>query len=335
MGIKTLSALILMALLFTPLSSWAEPDELVVYSARKEHLIKPLFERFTKKTKVDVKYITGKAGALLQRLKSEGNRTPADVLLTVDAGNLWHAARENLLSPIDSAILEANVPSQYQDPENRWFGLSLRARTIVYHTGRVSPDELQTYESLGDPNWENRLLLRTSKKVYNQSLVASMIAAYGQDKTEGIVSSWVDNLAVSPLSSDTKVLKGILAGVGDLGVVNTYYFGRLQKKNPDIPLALFWPNQDSNGVHVNISGGGVVAGSDNREKAIELLEWLSSSEAQSMFAGLNLEYPANPEVPAVDQVRAWGEFKANPMDVSLYGKYQAEAIRLMDRTGYR
>ncbi|MCF8106687.1 MAG: extracellular solute-binding protein [Desulfohalobiaceae bacterium] len=326
---------ILTALFFTAVSSWAKTDELVVYSARKEHLIKPLFDRYTEKTQVPVRYVTGKAGVLLQRLKSEGERTPADVLITVDAGNLWHAAKEGILDPVDSPVLENNIPNQYQDPDDRWFGLSLRARTIVYHTRRVSPDELKTYRSLGDPRWEDRLLLRTSKKVYNQSLVASMIAAYGQEETEAIVRSWVDNLAVAPLSSDTKVLKGILAGLGDVGIVNTYYFGRLQKENPDVPLAVFWPNQDSNGVHVNISGGGVVAGSDNRERAVQLLEWLSSKQAQSMFAGLNMEYPANPDVPPVEQVRDWGSFKANPMDVSLYGKYQAKAVRLMDRAGYK
>jgi len=334
---RFLTVLILFSLV-VPLASSAmaaETDSIVVYSARKEHLIKPLFKRYTQQTGTEIRYVTGKAGALLQRIKNEGPQTQADLLLTVDAGNLWHAANEGILAPIDSPALESNVPDRYQDPDNRWFGLSVRARTIVYSTERVDPDNLSTYAGLAQGRWQDRLLLRTSKKVYNQSLVASLIEAHGAEKTKKIVAGWVDNLAVAPLSSDTKVLKSILAGVGDVGIVNTYYFGRLQKENPDLPLALFWPNQDNGGVHTNISGGGMVAHADNAEGAQDLLEWLSSAEAQGLFAGLNMEYPVHPDVPAVEQVQNWGEFQASPLNVATYGARQAEAVRLMDQVDYK
>lgn len=310
-------------------------SEVVVYSARKEHLIKPLFEAYTAETGVKVKYITGKAGALLERIKSEGKRTPADLFITVDAGNLWHAANEGVLQSIESKTLTDNIPAHLRDPQNRWVGLSVRARTIVYNTHRVDPTKLSTYEALGEAQWKDRLLLRTSKKVYNQSLVASMIAEKGEAETEAIVKSWVGNMPVPPFSSDTKTLEAVIAGVGDVAVVNTYYFGRLLKKNPDLPLAIFWPNQKTSGVHVNVSGAGVTTHAKNKAEAIKLLEWLSSAKAQDKFASLNMEYPANESVQDDPIVAAWGEFKENPMNVAKYGEYQAQAIKLMDRAGYK
>ena len=313
----------------------AYADELVVYSARKEHLIKPLFDMYTTKTGVQVKYVTGKAGALLERLKAEGSNTPADLFITVDAGNLWKAAKEVVLQPVESEVLKKNVPSHLRDPQNRWFGLSVRARTIVYNKDRVSPSDLDSYSSLGEPRWKGRLLLRTSKKVYNQSLVASLIAEKGETASEKVVSSWVANLPVAPFSSDTKALEAVMAGVGDVTVVNTYYLGRLLKKNSDIPLAIFWPNQNGTGVHMNVSGAGVTKHAKHRDQAVKLLEWLSSDEAQGTFASLNLEYAVNSSVKPDPLVAAWGEFKGNPINVAKYGEYQAQAIKLMDRVGYK
>ena len=221
--------LTLLALMLT-ISPAPAADELVVYSARKEHLIKPLFDAYTQKTGVEITYITDKAGPLLARLKAEGGNTPADILMTVDAGNLWHAASEGTLVALDSPLLEQQVPANLRDPDKRWFGLSMRARTIVYSTERVKPEELTTYEALADPRWKGRLCLRTSKKVYNQSLVAMMIARHGEEKTEKIVRGWVDNLATQPFSNDTRTMQAIEAGQCDVAIVNTYYFGRLQKK---------------------------------------------------------------------------------------------------------
>jgi len=319
--------------LATPVAHAA--DEVVVYSARKEHLIKPLFDAYTERTGVQIRYVTDNAGALLARLKAEGDNTPADMLMTVDAGNLWQAANEGVLASVDSQVLESNIPDHLQDPQNRWFGLSVRARTIVYSTERVKPGELSTYEDLADPKWKGRLCLRTSKKVYNQSLVAMMIARLGEQRTEEIVRGWVANLATPPFSNDTKVMEAIAAGQCDVGIVNTYYFGRLQKKQPDIELALFWPNQAESGVHVNVSGAGVTAHAKHRDAAVKLLEWLSTPEAQEMFAGLNMEYPANPAVKPDAVVAAWGEFKGDTINVSKAGQLQADAVMLMDRAGYR
>ncbi len=309
--------------------------ELVVYSARKEHLIKPLFDAYNKKTGTKITYVTDKAGPLLQRLKAEGKNTRADLLLTVDAGNLWHAANEGVLQAIDSKVLADNVPANLRDPDNQWFGLSLRARTIVYSTERVKPSDLNSYEALGEPNWKDRLILRTSKKVYNQSLVAMLIAEHGEAKTEQIVSSWVSNLAAPPFSNDTKLMEAILAGQGDVGIVNTYYFGRLLKKNPELKLALYWPNQNSTGVHVNVSGAGVTKHSKNRQAAIKFLEWLSSEQAQNLFADANMEYPVNPKVEAHNYVKNWGNFKASEQSLARAGELQGTAIKLMDRAGYR
>jgi iron(III) transport system substrate-binding protein len=310
-------------------------EEIVVYSARKEHLIKPLFDEYTRETGVQITFVTDKAGPLMQRLKSEGKNTRADILITVDAGNLWHAAEEGLLQRVESTALTKNVPAHLRDPDNRWFGLSVRARTLVYSTERVDPSELATYEALGEPQWQRRLCLRTSKKVYNQSLVAMLIAEHGEASVEKIVSSWVANLAAPPFSNDTKVMEAIVAEQCDVGIVNTYYFGRLQKKDPRLKLALFWPNQEGSGVHVNVSGAGITRHAKHREAAVKLLEWLSSAAAQNLFADVNMEYPVNPSIRPHPTVAAWGDFKGNAINVSKAGELQVSAIRLMDRANYR
>jgi iron(III) transport system substrate-binding protein len=328
---KLLPALLMLAIA-TPVYA---TDTLTVYSARKEHLIKPLFDAYTENTGVKIRYITDKAGPLLARIKAEGKNTPADLFMTVDAGNLWQAADEGILAAIDSKILSDNVPAHLRDPENRWFGLSVRARTIVYSTERVQDGELSTYEGLADPKWKGRLCLRTSKKVYNQSLVAMLISRHGEQKTEEIVRGWVANLATSPFSNDTKTMEAVAAGQCDVAIVNTYYYGRLMKKKPDTKLGIFWPNQDSTGVHVNVSGAGVTTHANNADAAQQLLEWLSSAEAQGKFAALNMEYPVNPAVAADKVVRSWGEYKGDDHNVSQAGAMQAQAIKLMDRAGYR
>ena len=322
------------------LSSWllaypAKAAEVVVYSARIEQLIKPMFDAFTKETGIKVKYTTDNEGALLARLQAEGKNTPADMLITADAGNLWAAAQEKLLKPVHSQVLESNIPAHLRDPHNEWFGLSIRARTLVYNTQKVKPSELSTYEDLADPKWNKRLCLRSSKKVYNQSLVAMMIADHGEAEAERIVKGWVANLATDPLSDDTRALEFVASGKCDVTLVNTYYYGRLMKKDPNLPLAVFWPNQESGGVHVNISGAGITRYSRNEQAAIQLLEFLSSDKAQNLFADVNMEYPANPKIAADPFVAAWGSFKQNPMNLVKAGELQTTAVKLMDRAGYR
>ena len=313
----------------------AAAEEVVVYSARKAHLIQPLFDRYTQQTGVKISLLTDKAGPLVQRLLAEGKRTPADLLLTVDAGNLWQAAEKGILAAVDSELLNRQVPMPLRDPDGHWYGLSKRARTIIYNTERGNPSEISTYADLAQPKWRGRRCLRTSKKVYNQSLVAMMIARLGEIQTEQIVRGWVANLAAAPFSNDTKTIQAVAAGQCDVAIVNTYYFGRLQRKQSDLPVALAWPTTESGGVHVNVSGGGVTRYAKHPEAALRLLEWLASEEAQGEFAELNLEYPVNPQVSAADQVQAWGEFSEEPINLRQAGRFQARAVRLMDRAGYR
>ncbi|MBF0628786.1 MAG: extracellular solute-binding protein [Magnetococcales bacterium] len=321
-------------LLIGPSSSFAA-EEIVIYSARKEHLLKPILDAYREKTGVATRYLTDGEGPLLARLQAEGSSTPADLLITVDAGNLWHAAEQGVLAPVESATLTANIPETLRDPQKNWFGLSVRARTIVYSTERVKPAELSSYEDLADPKWKGRLCLRSSEKIYNQSLVAMLIARLGEEATEKIVRGWVGNLAVPVFSNDTKLMEAMAAGRCDVGIVNTYYFGALQKEKPNTPVALFWANQGGNGTHINISGAGVTKHAKHRQEAIKLLEWLSTPEAQQLFAELNMEFPANPAVKPHATVAAWGDFKSESLNVSLAGKFQTSAVRLMDRAGYK
>ncbi|MDX1251312.1 MAG: Fe(3+) ABC transporter substrate-binding protein [Gammaproteobacteria bacterium] len=310
-------------------------EELVVYSARIEKLIKPLLDTYKKETGTSIKLLTGKEGPLLERLKAEGARTPADVLITVDAGNLWQAGQSGLLAKIDSKILNDNVPAHLRDPDGQWYGVSIRARTIVYNTKKVKPADLSTYEALGEAKWKGRLCLRSSKKVYNQSLVAMMIAELGEPKTEEVVKSWVKNLATPPFSDDENLLDALAAGQCDAGIVNSYYVGRLQRSRPNTPIAVFWPNQGDRGVHVNVSGAGVTKHARHRDAAVKFVEWLSSEKAQKLFADANLEFPVNPKVKPDPLVAAWGTFKQDTINVSEAGKLQAKAVMLMDRAGYK
>ncbi|MCY1533094.1 putative binding protein component of ABC iron transporter [compost metagenome] len=270
----------------------------------------------------------------MQRIKAEGENGVADLLLTVDGGNLWQAEQMGILQPFDSPILDQNIPPQYRSSTDSWTGLSLRARTIFYSTERVKPQELSTYEALADKNWEGRLCLRTSKKVYNQSLTAVLIETHGEAKTEEIVKGWVNNLATDVFADDTALLQAIDAGQCDVGIANTYYYGRLHQQKPDLKVKPFWPNQSDRGVHVNLSGIGLTKHAPHPEEAKKLVEWMTTAEAQSIFADINQEYPANPKVKPSAEVAAWGSFKADSIPVEVTGKRQAEAIKLMDRAGW-
>ncbi|MFZ4825428.1 iron ABC transporter substrate-binding protein [Pseudomonas putida] len=309
-------------------------DEVVVYSSRIDELIKPVFDAYTAKTGVKIKFITDKEAPLMQRIKAEGDNGVADLLLTVDAGNLWQAEQMGILQPIKSDVIDQNIPSQYRASSHDWTGLSLRARTIIYSTERVKPEELSTYEALADKQWEGRLCLRTAKKVYNQSLTATLIETHGEAKTEQIVKGWVNNLSTDVFSDDNAVIQAIEAGQCDVGVVNTYYYGRLHKQNPNLPVKIFWPNQGDRGVHVNLSGIGLTKHAPHPEAAKKLVEWMTGEEAQKLFADINQEFPANPKVKPSEEVAAWGSFKTDSIPVEIAGKRQAEAIRLMDRAGY-
>ncbi|MDL5598722.1 extracellular solute-binding protein [Bacillus subtilis] len=310
-------------------------DEVVVYSSRIDELIKPVFDAYTAKTGVKVRFITDKEAPLMQRIKAEGDNGVADLLLTVDGGNLWQAEQMGILQPLGSDAVKANIPAQYRSSSDQWTGLSLRARTLVYSTERVKPEDLSTYEALAGPEWEGRLCLRSSKKVYNQSLTAALIEAQGAERAEQVLKGWVANLATDPFADDNAVIQAVDAGQCDVGIVNTYYYGRLHKQNPQLRAKLYWPNQADRGVHVNLSGIGLTRHAPHPEAARALVEWMTGTDAQGLFASLNQEFPANPKVNPSDEVAAWGSFKADDMPVEVTGQRQAEAIRMMDRAGWR
>ncbi len=328
---KILAAL--SALLFTMPALGA--DSLLVYSERREHLIEPIFDAYSKESGIQIRFITDQAPVLIERLAAEGERTQADLLMAVDAGNLWLAAERGVLAEIESESLQQAVPEYLRDPEGQWYGLSMRARTIAYSTERVDPNSLSDYAALADPSWKGRLCLRSSRKVYNQSLVAMMMSRHGVERTEEIVRGWVANLAAPSFADDTLLLRAIAAGQCDVGLVNTYYFGRLQRDQPEIPVRLFWPTADSGGVHVNVAGAGVTRHSPNPEAAQRFLEWLASPAAQRDFAGLNLEYPVHRDVETDPLVAAWGRFDADQGNLAEAGRLQADAVRLMSRAGWR
>ncbi len=324
-----------LAAAMTWLPAAAQSKPVTVYSARNEQLLKPLLDQFTRQTGTPVQLLTASEAALLARLNAEGASTPADVLITVDAGNLWQAAQQNLLQPLQSPALEKAIPAHLRDPGNQWFGLSVRARTIVYSKARIKPSELSTYEDLADAKWRGKLCLRTSKKVYNQSLVAMLMQEYGEARTEAMVRGWVANLATEVFPDDTALLKAIAAGQCQVGITNTYYLGRLLDADNSFPVGLFWANQAGSGVHVNVSGAGITRHAKNRAGAQQLLEFLASDTAQKIYTDKDLEYPANPKVEADSVIKAWGSFKPNLVNVSKAGELQAAATRLMDRAGYK
>ena len=321
-------------LIFLLISSTTYAASLQVYTSRKEHLVKGLFKAYEKETGTKVNYKTGKAGELIQNIKAEGKGSPADILMTVDAGNLGFAASSNILASVRSENLEKAVPAYLKDPQNRWFALSKRARTIVVNPNKVKGGSL-SYEDLAGKDWKGRLCLRTSKKVYNQSLVAMLIAVHGNKKAKEIVQGWTNN-NVEIFSNDTSALKAVASGRCDATIVNTYYLGRLQKKNPKIPLKIIWPNQKSYGVHVNVSGAGVVKTSKNKTEAVKFLEWLASQKAQQSYAQINMEYPILEGQKNDPIVASWGTFKSNDsFNLSKASDLQKEAVKLMFEVGYK
>ena len=321
------------------LAQAAQPQAVTVYSARIEALLKPTLDEYTKQTGVKINLLTDSGGSLTERLAAEGASSPADVLITVDVGNLWNVAERGLLQKVDSPLLNANVPANFRDPGNRWWGLSERSRTIFFSADRVKPEQLSTYEDLADPKWKGKLCLRTSKQAYTQSLVAMLIAKHGVEKSEAIVKGWVNNLAGDVFTNDTSLLKALASGQCEVGIVNTYYYGRILDKEPNFgkQVKLFWANQgkDEGGAHVNLSGAGVTKHAKNPEGARKLLEWLSSANVQTAYTHGTFESPINPKAEVDPIVKARGKFTPSPLNASDIGSKQAEAIKLLDRVGYR
>ncbi len=315
--------------------------EVNIYSARKEDLIKPLLDDFSKQTGISVNLVTGKEEALLQRLQSEGANTPADILLTSDAGRLSAAQKTGVLQAVKSDALTAHIPASYRDPAGYWYGLSVRARPIIYAQERVKPAELSTYEALADPKWKGKVCVRSSDSVYNQSLVAGMISHHGEAKTEAWAKGLVANFARPPKGGDRDQIKAVAAGECDVTLANTYYLGGMVNSSDDAEkqaaakVAVFWPDVKTTGVHVNVSGAGVTAHARNRDNAVKLLEFLASDSAQRWYAETNNEYPVNPAIPPSAVLKSWGEFKADTLNVAKLGELNAAAVQVMDRAGWK
>ncbi|HEY0972543.1 MAG TPA: Fe(3+) ABC transporter substrate-binding protein [Gemmatimonadales bacterium] len=312
-----------------------------VYSHRHYDADREIFRRFTEQTGIDVNVVTASADELITRLENEGAGSPADVLITVDAGRLHRAKSRGLLQPVESELLDANIPGHLRDRDRQWFGLTQRARILVHHASRVRPSELSTYEALAEPEWEKRLLVRSSSNVYNQSLLASVIAHDGAAAAERWAAGIVRGLARAPSGGDTDQIKAVAAGVGDVAVVNSYYLARLiDSESPEDrrvaeQVRPFFPDQDGRGTHVNVSGAGVTRHAPNRENAIRFIEFLSGDEAQRLFAESNGEYPVKPGVPWSPTLQAWGEFRADTLDLTRLGELNDEAVRIADRAGWR
>lgn len=310
-------------------------DTLTLYTSRNTDLIEPVIQAYEKAFPVKIKHINGSAGTLIQKLTREGKNTPADVLITVDAGHLVHAAEQGLLQKINSKTLQKSVPSALRDPNNRWFAVSLRARAIFYNADKVDPKNLKSYSDLADSKWKGRLCLRTSRKVYNQSLVASLLGRMSEKDLSSTLSGWVRNLARPVFTSDTHLLEAMANGQCDVGIANTYYLARLQNKGQAKNVKVFWPNKQNGGVHVNISGVGLVKESKNKQQAQKFMEWLVSTETQKIFANANDEYPVVKSVAPVPILQSWGTFEADPTPLSEIGKNQKRAILLIDKARYR
>lgn len=340
LGLQTLAAALLGVSLSFPGMVSAD-GEVNLYSARQENLIKPLLDQFTQDTGIRVNLLTGRADELLQRLRLEGRNSPADVLITVDAGNLHQAKIAGVLSPIESETLNSHVPANYRDPEGYWFGLSMRARPIMYHVDKVNPEQLSTYEALTDSAWRGQICVRSSSNIYNQSMVAAMIATDGAEAAETWATGIVANMARPPQGGDRDQIRAVAAGVCNIALANTYYLGAMlagddtAQRDDAAKIGVFFPNQDDRGTHVNISGAGVTAHASNRDNAVRLVEYLTSEFAQQWYAESNQEYPVRADVAASDILAAFGNFKADTLNLSLLGEYNAEAVRILDRARWR
>lgn len=316
-------------------------EQVSVYSARKEALIKPLLDQFTEQTGIKVNLVTGSADTLLKRLELEGKYSKADVFITVDAGRLYRAKEADVLQPVESDILESRIPANLQDADNLWFGLSQRARTVFYNKATVTEAEITTYEALADDKWRGRICVRSSDNIYNQSLVAAMIEHNGLEATQTWAEGVVDNMARPPAGGDTDQLLALAAGLCDLTFVNTYYFGRLLTSDNERELAaaenigLAWMNQGDRGVHMNVSGAGVTKAAPNRENAIRLLEFLVNDDSQSWYAEVNNEYPVVDSAVVPEHLAQYGNPKIDNLNLTVLGENNRDAVELMDRAGWR
>ncbi len=330
------------AILFSCGGTTEQKEEVVnVYTHRHYEADQQLFDKFTEQTGIKVNVVSASADELIQKLELEGANSPADVLITVDAGRLHRAESKGLFQSVSSETLNSNIPAKFRDPQGFWFGLTYRARILAYSTERVKPEELSTYEALTEPQWKGRILTRSSENIYNQSLMASVIAQHGKEGAEQWAAGLLANMAREPKGSDRDQVKAVAAGEGDVAIVNTYYIGIMlndeneEERKAAEKISIFFPNQNDRGTHINISGAGVTKYSPNKDNAIKLIEFLSGAEAQGLLANINFEYPVNPNVEFSDQLKKWGTFKADEVNLSVLGDNNSDAVVIFDKVGWK
>lgn len=312
-----------------------------VYTHRHYKADDALFSQFTKETGIKVNIVNASADELIQRLETEGEASQADILITVDAGRLYRAQEKDLLQPISSAVLETNIAPKFREKDGYWYGMTYRARIIAYAKDRVDPGAIKTYEDLTDPKWKGKILTRSSENIYNQSLLASIIVADGNEGAKNWAEGMVANMARDPKGSDRDQVKAVASGEGDIAVVNTYYIGLMindgneEERKAGETVGIIFPNQEGRGTHINISGIGVTKYAPHKENAIKLMEFLSGESAQQTLANLNYEYPINPKASKAAILRTWGDFKADSINLYNLGKYNSDAVKIFDAVGWK
>lgn len=308
-----------------------------VYSYRQPFLIKPMFDAFTRETGITVNVVHASKG-LTERLKQEGANSPADLIFTVDIGRLTDAADAGVTQTVRNAALEANIPPQYRDPDYQWFGLTTRARIIVASKDRVEPGAISTYEELADPKWKGRVCTRSGKHAYMVALTAAMIAHHGEAKAEEWLRGLKANLARRPQGNDRAQVKAIMEGVCDIAVINHYYMGKMLNDEEQAPWAesvnIVFPNQQSYGTHMNVSGMALTSSAPNRDNAIKLMEFLSDDLAQQMYAEQNFEYPIKPGIPWSGLLQSFGSYKADDLALAKVAEHRTTASKLADKVGF-
>jgi iron(III) transport system substrate-binding protein len=337
-----LKTLILLPALALSCSALAQDKALNLYSSRHYQTDEALYTAFTKRTGIKVNRIEAGEDALIERIRNEGAHSPADVLVTVDAGRLWRAEQLGLFQPVKSALLDARIPASFREPSGLWYGFSLRARVIAYNKANIRPDEIRDYEDLADAKWKGRVCMRSSSNIYNLSLMGALIDRLGEAKAEAWARSVRANFARDPKGGDTDQLKGVAAGECDVTISNQYYYARLmrslqaEERAVAGKLGIVFPNQASWGTHVNVSGAGVMKNAPHRDAAIRFLEYLASDEAQRYFADGNNEWPVVEGVQVVNPVLStFGDFKVDPVNVAVLGRNQPSAQKLYDRAGWK
>jgi iron(III) transport system substrate-binding protein len=317
----------------------AAADEVNIYSSRHYDTDEHLYSDFTEATGITVNRIEGTPEEMIARMQAEGANSPADIFLTVDAGRIWLADRDDLLQPVDSEVLDERIPAHLRHPDGHWFGFSQRARIIFYAKDRVA-EPPQTYEDLADPKWKGKICIRSAASVYNLSLMSAMIAHDGEDAAKEWARGLLANLARPPEGGDTEQLMGLVSGACDISVANTYYFARGLATEVDglsdgiENIGWVFPNQSTTGAHVNIAAAGLAAHAPHPDAAIAFLEYLSTPQAQSYFANQNFEYPAVPDATIGEVPASLGTFKADEINLSVLGENQPAAQRIFNEIGF-